>query len=41
VALVEGRREAGADVVLRVRVDRADLERLVAEHGERIERFRS
>jgi GTP-binding protein HflX len=41
VALVEGRREAGADVVLRVRVDRADLERLVAEHGVRIERFRS
>jgi GTP-binding protein HflX len=41
VALVEGRREAGADVVLRVRVDRADLERFMAEHGERIERFRS
>ena len=36
VAMVEGRREAGADVVLCVRIDHADLKRLMAVHGERI-----
>lgn len=38
VAMVEGRREAGADVVLSVRMDHADLKRLMAVHGERIVR---